>query len=256
MTSLTAPRFAWPTLLVLAGAFASCAAGVAVYVAGGPALAALALCTLGAYAAFTPLHEAAHRSLARPRWINEVAGRLASLPLLGPFSAVRYIHLEHHKHTNERGADPDHWSGRGPAWALPLRWLTQDLHYYAVYVQRVRPTRERVEVVGTLAAFAAIAIALCATGHARAVVVLWLAPARLAVGVLAFAFDWLPHRPHDVPARVDRMRATSAVEGRIVYALTLGQSLHLVHHLYPGVPFYRYAAVWRDKVVARYRATR
>jgi fatty acid desaturase len=26
----------------------------------------------------------------------------------------------------------------------------------------------------------------------------------------------------------------------------MGQSLHLVHHLFPGVPFYRYDRVWQS----------
>jgi fatty acid desaturase len=240
MTLLSAPRIAWPTLALLAAALALWIAALAL---GG--LAGLALATLAAYLAFTPLHEAAHRSLARASWVNELAGRLASLPLAGPFAAVRYLHLEHHKHTNDPSADPDHWSGRGPAWALPLRWLTQDFHYYVVYLRarQNRRRRERLEVIATLATFGAIAAVGAALGHG-AIVATWLVAARVAIAVLAFAFDYLPHRPHRVTAKQDRFAATSAFPGRIRYALSLGQSLHRVHHLYPGVPFYRYAAVW------------
>ena len=81
-------------------------------------------------------------------------------------------------------------------------------------------------------------------------------PSRLAIATLAFAFDWLPHRPHVVTAREDRMRATLIIEGRLWCWLTFGQSLHLVHHLYPGVPFYRYATVWRERVKAQLAAYR
>jgi fatty acid desaturase len=237
---LSAPRIAYPTLALAAAALGL---WLAAALAGGSA--GVVLAALAAYVAFTPLHEAAHRSLARARWINEFVGRLCAIVLAGPFPAIRYLHLEHHKHTNDPVADPDHWSGRGPTWLLPLRWLTQDLHYYTVYVRRRRPLAERGEVFGTLALFAAVAAILVAAGHARFVVLGWLVPARLAIGVLAFAFDYLPHRPHQVTAKQDRMRATSASPGRWRYAATLGQSLHLVHHLYPGVPFYRYHRVWR-----------
>lgn len=242
---LTAPRVAWPTLGLLGCALGVWATGIAI-VRDVPVLGVI-LAALAAYVAFTPMHEAAHRSLARARWLNEVAGRLAVVPLFGPFPAVRYIHLEHHKHTNDPVADPDHWSGRGPAWLLPLRWLTQDLHYYVVYLRRARPWRERIEVVGTLAALVAVAVVLAAHGYATEVVLGWLVPARLAIGVLAFAFDYLPHRPHEVTAKQDRLRATRAFEGRVALIASLGQSLHLVHHLYPGVPFYRYARVWRER---------
>jgi len=242
---LAAPRIAWPTLFVLAGALALWALGIAVIHLAWPIGCALA--TLGAYVAFTPMHEAAHRSLARARWLNEVTGRLASVPLFGPFAAIRYIHLEHHKHTNDPHDDPDHWSGRGPAWLLPLRWLTQDVHYYSVYLRRRarRPSREQVEIVATLVGLVASAVVLVASGHGREVVLGWLVPARLAIGILAFAFDYLPHRPHVITAKQDRFAATSAFEGPAKYVATLGQSLHRVHHLYPGVPFYRYGVVWR-----------
>ena len=240
---LTTPRIAWPTLLLLALALATWLTGIALVHAGH--LAGTLLATVAAYVAFTPMHDAAHRSIARTRWINELAGRIAIIPLFGPFPAVRYIHLEHHKHTNEPGADPDHWSGRGPRWLLPLRWLTQDFHYYAVYAMRPRPLRERIESYATLALLVAIASALVATGHGRTVLFGWLLPARLAIATLAFAFDYLPHRPHNTPAKVDRFAATHVFEGPLKYVLSLGQSMHRVHHLYPGVPFYGYARVWR-----------
>jgi fatty acid desaturase len=242
---------AWPTLAVFVAAVATWLLGVVLGTRGlvAPA-AAIAACALGAYAAFTPLHEASHRSIARARWVSELVGRASGVLLIAPFPAFVRFHLEHHKHTNDPVADPDHWSGRGPAWALPLRWLTQDLHYYVRYARslRSRPARERAEVLGTIVALAGAASALAAPGHAREVLLFWVLPARLAIGFLAFAFDWLPHRPHVVTAKEDRYRATGAFESRIAFALLFGQNLHLVHHLYPGVPFYRYGSVWRAAV--------
>jgi fatty acid desaturase len=253
---LTAPRVAWPTLALFSGAMLVWATGVGLgFTRRLPAPAAVALASLGAYAAFTPLHEAAHRSIARARWVSEVVGRLAAVPFLGAFPAVRYFHLEHHKHTNDGERDPDIWSGRGPRWMLPFRWLTQDLRYYALYACRfrARPTRERREVALTTAILAVFSLSLVLSGHGRDAFVYVVVPARLAVAFLAFAFDWLPHRPHHVAARVDRHAATGAMEGRFLYVALLGQSLHLVHHLFPGVPFYRYAPVWRSGLCRRER---
>jgi beta-carotene hydroxylase len=237
---LVAPRTSWPTLGVVAAALGLWIAGWMV-----TGIAGIALATVGAYLAFTPLHEATHRSVSRVRAVNELVGRLASVPLFGPLVVIRDIHLEHHKHTNDPVADPDHWSGRGPAWLLPLRWLTQDARYYWIYARRARPPLERIEAYGTMVLFVATALVLASLGHGRAVVLYWLLPARLAIGVLAYAFDYVPHRPHQITAKQDRMRATSVSPGRWRYLASLGQSLHLVHHLYPAVPFYRYHRVLR-----------
>jgi beta-carotene hydroxylase len=250
-TLLSSPRIAWPSLLVTAAALTGWIGGLALGASGALAWPwAVLLCWASAYAAFTPLHDASHRVVTRARWGNELAGRLAGLPLWAPLPAFRYLHLEHHKHTNEGAADPDGWSGGPWRWTLPLRWLTQDLHYYAVYLRAKRARGEQLEVVATLGAQVAAAIALAALGYGRELVLFGLLPSRLAMGTLAFAFDWLPHRPHTITAKEDRMRATLAIEGRLWCWLTFGQSLHLVHHLYPGVPFYRYAAVWHAKVKA------
>jgi beta-carotene hydroxylase len=67
------------------------------------------------------------------------------------------------------------------------------------------------------------------------------APAWLASGLLALVFDWLPHHPHAVQGRFVDTRVFPSLG---LEMLMLGQNLHLVHHLWPSVPFYRYGAVF------------
>lgn len=243
--ALTVPEVAWPTLGLFAGAMGSWCAGawaveVGRWLGGGVAL------TLGAYLAFTAMHDAAHRAVSRRGWLNEVIGRLSAVTLWGPFAAFRFVHLEHHKHTNEPAKDPDYWSGRGPRWALPLRWVTQDAHYYVCYLRAGRPRAELVEVVLTLAAYAGATAALVVTGHA-AVAIAWALASRLALGVLAFGFDYLPHRPHQVTNQEDRYRATTVRPGALWQVLLVNQNLHLLHHLNPAVPFFRYGTLWEEQ---------
>lgn len=242
---------AWPTVALSAAAL-TLWLGAAVLALGGwiPLLAAIPLAAVAAFVSFTPMHDASHRSVAlRWRWLNEVVGRLAGLPLMAPFVAFRCLHLEHHKHTNESEHDPDLWSGSGPRWLLPLRWATQDLHYYVAYsrARRSRPPGEVVEVVGTLGGGVAASVALVVAGYGAEVLCLWLVPARLATAALAFSFDYLPHRPHTVTSREDRYQATHNFEERWLTPFFLWQNYHLVHHLYPGVPFYRYGRVYRAR---------
>ncbi|MCA9774731.1 MAG: fatty acid desaturase [Myxococcales bacterium] len=253
---LVNPRVSWPTM----GLFALCIggwAGTLGLALGGalPAWAAVPLLAVFAYVSFTPMHDGVHKSITRAAWMNDAIGRVAAVPLFAPFIAFRWCHLQHHRKTNHPTEDPDFWSGRGPGWVLPLRWLTQDLHYYVAYFGRwrSRPAAERAEAVGTLALFVAIAAGLAAAGWGREVVLYWLVPARLAIGWLAFTFDYLPHWPYAASAAEDRFVATRNLrwsptrEGRWLGPAMLWQNFHLVHHLYPGVPFHRYARVWRAR---------
>jgi len=246
---LRTPRVAWPTVGL--SLLATTLWGVALGSLGAgwiPWTAALPLATLAAYVSFTPMHDAAHQAVGRARWLNELVGRWAGLPLLAPFPAFRFMHLAHHKHANEPDRDPDHWSGRGPWPLLPLRWLTQDLHYYGRFArERRRFSRTaQAEVVGGVRAQALTVAALVALDQTSLALVL-LASARLATGLLAWAFDYLPHRPHQVLARDDRFRATHIIRGRAWTIPLCAQNYHLVHHLYPAVPFYGYGKVWWDQ---------
>ncbi len=242
---------AWPTLALAAVALAGFVTVLVAALSGSLSLAvALPLNTLFAFVTFTPMHDASHKAVGRAGLLNAVVGRLAALPLAAPFGAFRYVHLEHHKHTNETdGSDPDMYSGTGPRLLLPLRWLTQDLHYYVVYARNLRRHRrsEVVEVVLTLAAVYGTIAALGLSGLAVEVAFAWLLPARLAIGLLAFSFDYLPHAPYVATRKQDRYRATRVFEHRALTPLLLSQNYHLVHHLYPAVPWYRYGRVWFAK---------
>lgn len=247
---LRTPGVAWPTITLALGV----SAGWSLAVAGAflgvlPLPAAAALACACAYFAFTPMHDAAHRAVGRAPWLNEVVGRLAGLPLLAPFPAFRAMHLRHHKHTNEVGHDPDLWSGSGPRLLLPLRWLTQDLHYYARVLRAPRDfsARELTEIVLSVGAQVGLGALCLSQGQGWTFLVVVLLPARLATAALAFAFDYLPHRPHETPAQEDRYRASHVFRERWLTLPLCGQNYHLVHHLYPAVPFYRYGAVWFDQ---------
>lgn len=247
---LRTPQVAWPTILLGLAVLAGWATAVAgAFLGALPLGPAALLATACAYFAFTPMHDAAHRAVGRARWVNEALGRLAGLPLLAPFPAFRVMHLAHHKHTNEVGDDPDLWSGSGPRALLPLRWLTQDLHYYERVIRRPGDLSraELAEVVLGVAAqvgFGALCVAL---GSGWTFLWVVLIPARLATAALAFAFDYLPHRPHKTPAREDRYRASHVFREPWLTLPLCGQNYHLVHHLYPAVPFYRYGTVWFDQ---------
>lgn len=241
---------AWASALLALVVVLGYAATVAAALAGVvPTWAASTALTALLYVAFTPMHEAAHQNVSggvrRWRWLDPAVGWAMSLLFLSPFPAFRAVHLHHHGRTNQED-DPDRWVAGQRWWSVALRCLSILPHYDVVYLRRLMwltPATRR-DGRGVIAAFVAIGLGLALAvglGHGRAVLTLWIGPVWLASGLLALAFDWLPHVPHQ---RIGRYVDTRAIDVRWLDTPLLGQNLHAVHHLYPRVPFYRYRAVF------------
>lgn len=204
------------------------------------------------YLLFTVAHDAGHHSASRVKWLNDLMGRLSTpvFALHAAFPIWRFIHMQHHRFTNhDDGSDPDAYTMRGPAWQKPLRWLTIDYHYVVFFLPKLgaRKRKEQVEAVAFVLLGIAIPVALIATGNVVTWLVVLFVPSRLAILWLAYAFDYLPHHGlHHRPAE-DKLKTTRNRIGgeRWASLVMLYQNYHLVHHLHPVVPFYRYIAVWR-----------
>ncbi|WP_328617874.1 fatty acid desaturase [Amycolatopsis sp. NBC_00355] len=251
---LPLPAVSVPAVLLFAGTLAVWAASTWLLLAGlVPAVVTVVLNTAVTFAVYTVVHESAHHSAGKLTWVNETLGRLAVLfvAAYASFPSLRYVHGEHHRHTNASfRADPDAWTSRGPAWLLPLRWLTLDVSYARCYVSRLRtrPSHELAETLVVLSVAVFAGVALVASGHGLDLLLVYLLPQRLGLGLLAWAFGWLPH--HGLPAAgpLGRFGTTRVRVGldRLMTPVLLAQNLHLVHHLHPAVPFHRYRRVWLD----------
>ncbi len=247
------PTVAVPTLLLLVGGLAAWIATTVLYLTDAiPWPAAIPVLAVAGYMLFTVAHDAGHHSASNKRWLNDLMGRVATpvFALHAAFPVWRFIHMQHHRFTNhDDGDDPDHYTMRGPAWQKPLRWITLDYHYVVFYLPKLRSRKpkEQLEAVAFLLLGIGVPIALIATGNLAAWLVVFFVPSRLAILWLAFAFDYLPHHGlHHKPAE-DKLKTTRNRLGgeRWASLLFLYQNYHLVHHLHPVVPFYRYIAVWR-----------
>lgn len=246
------PAIAWPTVALYVVTLALFAAEAYGILAGGwtpwitvPMGAAVT------FLMFSVLHEATHHAVSTHTRVNNAFGHL-SVGFVAPnatFPMIKFIHIEHHRNTNEPMAtDPDGWTSAGPWWQLPVRWATLDLWYVVFYLRRITD-RPRSEVVPALLVFVASIGALVTLGlNGWGVEVLtFVAGQRVGIVILAWWFDYLPHHGLTVTQREDKYRATRVRVGGEWWMtpLFVYQNYHLVHHLHPSVPFYRYVRAWR-----------
>ena len=250
------PTVAWPTVVLLGAAFALFVSSTFAYLQGGLSIFwAILLNATAAYISFTPAHDASHNAVSTNRQLNEWVGRLATV-MQSPvpfFRTFRYIHMQHHRFTNEANKDPDAHLGAGPRWLLPFKWATLDLNYFHYYfkpsVFMDRPKSERRELYLGLLFGAVIVTAVTLAGWLDYYLLLFFIPTRFTAIFLALTFDFLPHYPHQATAKDAPFRCTSNRVGMewLLTPVLLYQNYHLVHHLYPTVPFYRYLKVWNAK---------
>ena len=230
---------AWPTVALFLLALTAQAASTALALSGEwPAALAVLVNFVCAYAQFTVVHDAVHRAVSRRRWLNEAVGSAATLILFGPFSAFRRNHLRHHAHTNDPEKDPDFWVAGSTATGTFLRCLVMlQMHYILYFRDALRGDLAWPRTAAVIPVIAGLFLLGGMKGWAGEMLLYWFLPAQLAVAALAFLFDYWPHRPH---AERGRLRDTAAIAPRPLDPLFLAQNLHLVHHLIPTIPWYRY----------------
>jgi fatty acid desaturase len=246
------PRIAWPTALLYVGTLALFALEMLGLLAWGwTRWATVPMGAAVTFLMFSVFHEATHHAVSSNTRLNNLSGHLA-MPLVvawASFPQVRFIHIEHHRNTNEpKSIDPDMWCDGGPRWLLPLRWLTLDLWYVVFYLRRIkeRPRSEAVLTVVTAVVAIGALGGLALAGYGWAVLWGYLIPQRFGVVLLAWWFDYLPHHGLTATQREDKYRATRVRVGgeRLLTPLFVYQNYHLVHHLHPSVPFYSYERSW------------
>ncbi|MFE7722662.1 fatty acid desaturase [Nocardia rhizosphaerihabitans] len=246
------PTLSWPIVGIFTAALAVFGTSTWAALTGAlPAIATIAASSAAIFVLFTVLHDASHYSISSHRWVNVAFGRVAMFfvsPLIS-FKSFAFIHIEHHRNTNDGAYDPDHWVSSAPWWQLPIRFPAMDLPYISFLVRNVR-RRPRAEVLETAALMTfslTVIVSAAFTGHLWTLAVICLIPGRVAMFVLAWWFDWLPHHDLEDTQRENRYRATRNRVGSewILTPLLLSQNYHLVHHLHPSIPFYRYVAAWQ-----------
>jgi len=252
---------AWPTVILAAGIAASfalvCTLGTIGII---PLWLGLILNTLILYADQTPLHEACHGNIAgkdsKYLWLNNLVGFVCGSILLHEYKAFRYMHLAHHRDTNDAELDPDHWVAVKGPFKVAWRCLTIVFWYHRFFWKHIafhahipgmRPLAIHIVVMHAL--YYGLALGLSVMGYWREVLMLWIFPHILASALIIYFFAYLTHKPHEIH---ERYRDTNIfwVRGKIIEPvvnwLYLFQNFHLIHHLFPRIPFYLYGNAFRD----------
>jgi ferredoxin-NADP reductase/fatty acid desaturase len=234
---------------LMLGAYAVFALGCWLYL-GGFISWPVALLLNGAaiYAAFTPLHDATHRTVSSHRGLNDAIGTLScGLLLPGVTTRIyRYLHLEHHRYTGDPLRDPDEPFVSAPMWRLPLVLTGLDVMWLWWYLRRwdTRPVGERVEFTVSITLYLAFHAVFLSSPWALDFVLLWMLPQRLGLFLLSTLFARIQH-PHGVTWEAAPFQCTVRIDARPwTRWLLLGQALHCIHHFAPSLPFYRYHRAW------------
>ncbi len=176
-------------------------------------------------------HEGSHGHLGSSRRANFWWGRLALLPTLVPYTNFRKTHHLHHAHTNDPELDPDHFMKPGHWWEIPLRALAMP-HQWFFWLRRqghLRPSDVRELALNYAGLIAIHASILAMVGWTRFV---WgVAPPLVLVSILLwYPFALKTHEGFSTGAAEAR---SHDYFGKPMYWLSLGLSMHRVHHQRP-----------------------
>lgn len=247
------PEVAVPTLLLLAGVYASLFASCYLALTGRlPMWLAAVLNGIILYGTYTVVHEGVHNNIvtrnSRFKWVNMAAAFLAAVPLWILIYPHRASHVVHHKRCNTED-DPDIYArgafGVVAFWRIPLAILGQfnPLEQYRQCIDYGLTRGQRYFTLANYVFYVALVLTAIGFGYAYELLVLWFIPFFIGYALMLVFFTWIPHHPHTITGRYHDTRCSIWPGGNL---LTQGQNYHLIHHMMPWVPWYRYERVYLE----------
>jgi beta-carotene hydroxylase len=189
----------------------------------------------------TVIHDACHGAAHHDRVINAALGHGSAFMLFFSFPVFTRVHQQHHAHVNDPENDPDHIvSTFGPLWFINARFMYHEIFFFQRKLWRKNELWEWV-------AARIVAVVILALGwqfgFIHYIFNYWFTPLAIVGLVLGLFFDYLPHRPFK---ERDRWLNSRVYPSRLLNLLIGGQNYHLVHHLWPSVPWYKYEAAYYE----------
>lgn len=255
------PEIAWPTLgfmaVLITAHWGMIAAGLLGYL---PLWALILPLGYTSYAHYTLVHESIHGNIIQDRRfarVHTVIGWYGSFVLFTPWPLLSRTHKHHHSFVNTE-KDPDIYVRMSFArlllrnlisWALqllPVKLLQFILP--ASMKQRgyiasdpIMTKSERFQYHFANWVWVGLLWSAVVAGFAWEVAALFYLPLLIAMNMLVIMFQWLPHHPFKEAGRYTATRNTGISALNVVF---LWQNWHLMHHLWPSVPFYNYERLY------------
>ena len=247
-------KFAWRTVLWFVGVLAGAGTVAALTISGHLSYwAAVPINAILIYGIFATLHEAVHDNVVgrhrKLRVIESLIGHVSGFVLLAPYPGFRALHLHHHQHTNDPDEDPDYWVKSNNYLMVILRCMViQPVYILHLWKIARNPVVKRAFVFEMIYVFSYIPIIMAAyaLGWGTQVMLLWILPGYIGVALCPLMFDWPVHHPHDSRGRYTGTAILLFPKPirAFMEILFLGHSYHLMHHLFPRIPFYHYAKAY------------
>lgn len=252
------PTIAWPTVLLLIMILGVTAfSWVSVLFFELPLwVGCLMNCMVYPYI-FSPGHDGLHGAISSNRQLNEFLTACALVPLflfLPVIPHARYGHMQHHRHTGNPSEDPDFFITS--RFERVLTWFFWGYHYVPYFLKQNPEVHAKITAnikFLRLRQFVSLSLfALLIWNFPLEMLFLWAVPFMIAAMTIALLAGYLVHSVHEKHEGEDassEYQVTCNITGweRILTPIMQYQNYHLVHHLYPTVPFYRYIAVWNAR---------
>jgi beta-carotene hydroxylase len=188
----------------------------------------------------TVIHDACHNVAHRNRILNAVLGHGSALMLCFSFPVFTRVHMQHHAHVNDPENDPDHIvSTAGPLWLINARFLYHEVYFFRRRLWRKFELGEWIIARSLTVLLLFLAVRYGFIGY---IFDYWFVPLAFVGLALGLFFDYLPHRPFQERSRWKNARVYPS---RLLNWLIMGQNYHLIHHLWPSIPWYNYEPAYR-----------
>jgi len=243
------PLFSGPQIIlssVALGLFGLATAGAVQHII--PIWVAMICNLVAVYMAFTPLHDASHRAVSSNGFLNDLIGVTVGQLLLPGINmtAFRAIHMDHHRYVGQEGRDPDTGFVKPPFGGVAYLMFA-DLHWVVWYLRYGRHYWSRkvaVYMVVLLVMVVGIHVTFLMSPYWKEFLLLFVIPQRLGLGWVAYTFAHIQH-PHGLTWDNEPFQSTLYMGGNSpLRRLMFGQEEHIIHHVVPHVPWFKYKRVW------------